>query len=81
MNTFKITLLAPGIKAEPKIVSARDVTEELRTTGLEWKTADFFHDKTAVFIVEPYEPDPHARIAELEATLDGIRDAAEGATS
>ncbi len=77
MSAFRITLLAPGIKAEPKVVPSSEVTEELRQVGLEWKTADVFHDKTVVLIVEPHEPDPQARIAELEAQIDRIRDEVE----
>lgn len=79
MTSFKITLLAPGVKADPKIVGSGDVTEELRQVGLEWKTADFFHDKPVVLIVEPFEADTAARIAQLEAQLDRVREEAERA--
>lgn len=78
-HQFKITMLAPGIRAEPKVVASSEVTEELRHVGLEWKTADFFHDKPVVLIIEPFEPAPAERIAELEAKLDRIRGEAEDA--
>ena len=68
--------LGPGAEqsveqVEPVEAGELDVAE--RQVGLEWKLADFFHDKTVVLIVEPHEPDPQARIAELEATIDRIR--------
>ncbi|MCU1617605.1 MAG: hypothetical protein JWO98_5145 [Frankiales bacterium] len=77
MSAFKITLLAPGVRAEPKVVGSADITEELRQVGLEWKLADFFHDKAVVLIIEPFEADAAGRIAELEATIDRIREATD----
>jgi hypothetical protein len=77
VNQFKITLLAPGITAKPKVVPSSEVTEELRQVGLEWKIAERFHDRPVVLIVEPFEPAPSERIAGLEAKLARIRGEAE----
>ena len=79
MTQFKITMLAPGIRAEPKVVASSEVTEELRQVGLEWKIADVFHTRPVVLIVEPFEPEPAERIAELEARLARVQEVAEGA--
>lgn len=72
MNMFQIEVFAPGIKAEPKVCSGSEVTEELRQFGLEWKLADFFHDKTCVIVIKPHDPDKDATIAELQSKLDRI---------
>ncbi len=73
MSAFRITMLANGVTSKPSVVSSSHVCDELFQLGLEYKTADVFHDKTVVLIIEPHEPDPQARIAELEATIDRIR--------
>ena len=73
MSRFRITLMSPSGASE-RIRSAGEVTEELRHIGLEWKQADYFHDKRAVIIVEPYVNE-NAELMNLRAKVAAVADA------
>lgn len=73
MTSFRITLLSKGAASE-EIVDAGDVTEHLRHIGLEWKQADYFHDKKVVIVVEPYA-DEDAELVSLRTKLAAVESA------
>lgn len=57
-----------------RVVSERDVSEELRQIGLEWRQADYFPTRQTVITFDPVpdqrEPDVRALIREAASKLE-----------
>lgn len=56
------------------VVDDRDVHEQLRLIGLEWKTADYFHERQVVITLDPIptgdSSDVRLRIREAADALE-----------
>lgn len=57
-----------------RIVAERDVSEELRQIGLEWRQADYFPTRQTVItfdpVTDPSEPDVKALVREAAIKLE-----------
>jgi hypothetical protein len=72
---FLVTLSSKHGQSDYKTDSSH-LHETLRTIGLEWKTADQFHDHEVIITIRPYEPNIEEKVKELEDRLASIAEVA-----
>lgn len=66
-------LYKPSVSS--RLIDERELSEELRKLGLEWKQADYFSQRQTVITLDPMpaagEIDVQARIREAATALEG----------
>lgn len=71
MDTFLVTLSSKHGQST-KVATSTGVHEVLYQWGLEWKTANQFHDHEVIITIRPYDDDMEAQKNQLESRLAEI---------